>query len=486
MRLTEFSSDLWETYRGAYGSVRREVEILMDGTTAPPPQQKLRRLDTEEKDDYRIAFDNLCEGLSHQMSFYSAIYLVLPYMAKLLEEKEAAGDFRWQVLILSEMGVCLATDVPWNHHGEAVPQEIRDSYQESIAVLGERAKKLLFQRTEELRQLDEAARTLFCTGLLGLLGDRRAAFALLMSGWDTCFVQCGQCGVLDEDLEFSDEKQRKKIKPARTWLRRWDRKTYTDTYLWLSSVLRLLGNRKEEKSLAFYCGTYTCQACGHRGSVMEGMIRALDGSQPAAEQPRAKTQNAPDPRGAEQTAPTASASHGSEATDLLETDNALTRAYEICEGRYQDVFYLLDVGDVRRAVELCGEHLKEETDWRLYVLRAHCYKRLRNNLEADRNLTAALELDPDNILILRARCPTAATKNRCLRHIQDISRLMELDPANLGVYLVSRAYRLHWTGDDERAREDLRAARDCGDSGLLRTADFQYLWRELLPEEPIR
>lgn len=112
MRLTEFSSGLWEEYRGAYGSVRREVEILMDGTTAPPPQQKLRRLDTEEKDDYRIAFDNLCEGLSHQMSFYSATYLVLPYMAKLLEEKEAAGDFQWQVLILSEMGVCLATDVP--------------------------------------------------------------------------------------------------------------------------------------------------------------------------------------------------------------------------------------------------------------------------------------------------------------------------------------------------------------------------------------
>lgn len=61
---------------------------------------------------------------------------------------------------------------------------------------------------------------------------------------------------------------------------------------------------------------------------------------------------------------------------------------------------------------------------------------------------------------------------------------MELDPEHLGVYLVSRAYRLHWTGDDEGARQDLRAARDLG-GGLLRTADFRYLWQELLPEEPL-
>ena len=44
---------------------------------------KLRRLDPEEKDDFRIAFDNLFENLCHQMSFYYATYLVLPYLVNL-------------------------------------------------------------------------------------------------------------------------------------------------------------------------------------------------------------------------------------------------------------------------------------------------------------------------------------------------------------------------------------------------------------------
>lgn len=492
MRLIDLSSPLWQEYRGAYGSVRREVEILMAGPETAPQQQKLRRLDPAKKDDYRIAFDNLCEELSHQMSFYEASYLVLPYMVKLLEQKEAAGDFLWQVLLISEMGICLATDVPWNHRREKIPQEILDSYRESVITLGEKAKQLLFQRTEDLRQLDQNRLSLFCTGLLSLLGDRQVAFALAMNYWETCYVQCGGCGYLDEDLVLSDPAQIKKIRPARSrFWQRWDRKSYTDTYRWFGGVLRLLGDQKTEEKLAFYCGSYTCPVCGARGSVLEGLIRVFDGSQPVTEQCGLKAQNASNPRHVEQAeqpvaAATAPRSRQPEPTDLLETDNALTRACELCEGLYPDVFALLDAGDVRGAADLCGARLKETPDWRLYVLQAHCWKRLRKAPETDRSLTAALELDPDNILILRARCPTAATTNRYRRQIGDITRLMELDPANMGVYLVSRAYRLHWTKDDEGARRDLRAARDQRDSGILRTADFQYLWKELLPEETIQ
>lgn len=484
MHLTDLSSPLWEAYRGAYGSVRREMEILMAGPEAAPPQVKLRRLDPAEKDGYRVAFDNLCEELSHQMSFYEASYLVLPWMVALLEQKEAEGDLPWQVLILSEMGLCLAADVPWNHNGNEVPREILDSYQESVTILGEKAKQLLFQRTEDLRRLDRDTLSLFCTGLPGLLGDRRMAFALVMGYWETCYVQCGSCGYLDEELELSDPVQRKKIKPAkrRAW-QRWDRKRCDDTYLWYGSALHLLGARELEEKLAFYCGTYTCPLCGARGPVPEGLIRAFDGSRPAVERPPEKPQNTSSP-GARAERPAATPARSPEVTDLMETDNALTRAGEICAGLYQDVEALLDVGDIRGAVARCGELLKEAPDWRLYVLQAHCYKRLGKTPELDRSLTAALELAPDNVLILRARCPTAATTNRYRRHVGDLTRLMELDPEHLGVYLVSRAYRLHWTGDDEGARQDLRAARDLG-GGLLRTADFRYLWKDLLPEEPL-
>lgn len=477
MHLTEFSSPFWEEYQGAYGSVRREAELLMNSPETMPLQPKLRRLDRAEKDACRVTFDNLCESLSHQMSFYEAIYLVLPWMVKLLEQKEAEGDLVWQALILGEMGLCLATDVPWNHRrGEEVPGEVLDSYWESAALLGEKAKALLFQRTEDLGRLDQETLSLFCAGLLGLLGDRRAAFALVMSYWETCYVQCGSCGYLDEDLVLSDPEQRKKLEPAkRRFWRRWDRKTCADTYLWYGSVLRLLGAREAEEKLAFYCGTYTCPSCGARGPVLEGLIRAFDPGQPTAKWPADKPRVPSVPK---------EEVRRQEVTELLETDNALTRACELCEGLYPEVFALLDAGDVRGAAALCGQRLEKVPDWRLYVLQAHCWKRLRKAPETDRSLTAALELDPDNILILRARCPTAATTNRYRRQIGDLGRLMELDPANLGIYLVSRAYRLHWTGDDEGTRRDLRGARDWGGE-LLRTADFQCLWKELLPGEPV-
>ena len=53
------------------------------GEPVTEQKMKLLRLDPEEKDDFRIAFDNLFENLFHQMSFYYATYLVLPYLVNL-------------------------------------------------------------------------------------------------------------------------------------------------------------------------------------------------------------------------------------------------------------------------------------------------------------------------------------------------------------------------------------------------------------------
>ena len=89
-----------------------------------------------------------------------------------------------------------------------------------------------------------------------------------------------------------------------------------------------------------------------------------------------------------------------------------------------------------------------------------------------------LELEPDNILILRARCPTVATTNRYRRQIEDLSRLLELDPDHRSRYLEARAYRRHWTGDEQGALQDLRDALSEEPGLWRRSVDFRTLWEK--------
>ncbi len=139
--------------------------------------------------------------------------------------------------------------------------------------------------------------------------------------------------------------------------------------------------------------------------------------------------------------------------------------------KYQDAIALLT-----RAIETAPDEAG------FYLLRSFCWKQLETvsgrsrKGEMDRDLTRALELEPDNVMALRGRCPTGATSARYPRHIQDLTRLMELDPENRDLYLVDRAYRHHWLKDDGAAREDLMEVLD---RGKLWTVDLVYLCREL-------
>ena len=51
-----------------------------------------------------------------------------------------------------------------------------------------------------------------------------------------------------------------------------------------------------------------------------------------------------------------------------------------------------------------------------------------------------------------------------------------LDPENQDIYLVARAYRLHWSGNDNGARQDLELVLR---HGQLWTVDLTYLCNEL-------
>ena len=118
----------------------------------------------------------------------------------------------------------------------------------------------------------------------------------------------------------------------------------------------------------------------------------------------------------------------------------------------------------------------------LYVLRAFCWNQLEGfsglsrKPDMDRDMTRLLELEPDNVMALRARCPTTGTSSRYKRHAADLTRLMELDPENADHYQVSRAYRHHWMGDDQAAKADLAAVLE---RGKIWTVDLTYLCREL-------
>lgn len=273
----EFSSKLWEQYRGAYGDVREDVAFLFCPKELLPEMEKLRRLDFEEKGNEQIVFDNLCENLSHQLSFYDATYLVMPYLVLLLEKKRREQDFDWQMKIIMEAGIILSTDMSYEGSGDnkdSVHGEIMESYHLSIEYLKEMTKEFLNQNMDKIKTKSPSDLQYFCTSLLAILGDSQAAFQMILGGWEQCAVCCPECDYFDEDMEadgFYDEEQMKeKVEPAESVIGKWDGKSFDDTYLWFSNLAHMLGVEDEWK-IAYYYGTYTCPECGSKGTLIEWM-----------------------------------------------------------------------------------------------------------------------------------------------------------------------------------------------------------------------
>lgn len=275
LKPVEFTSKLWERYRGAYGDVREDVAFLFCPKDLIPDTEKLRRLDFQEKDSYEIIFDNLSENLTHQLSFYDAAYLAMPYLVLLLELKRQENDFDWEMKVISLAGDILSTDSMCCKGEEeaAAEKEVSDSYERSVAILKEMTKDFLDKNMDGLKEQDSGWLQYFCTGLMAILGDRDAAWQMMIGQWEQCPVSCPDCGFYDEEMEadgFYDKEQLKKIEPAPSVLGKWDKKSYDDTYLWFSNLVHLLGVEDEWK-VAYYYGTYTCPECGSKGILMEWM-----------------------------------------------------------------------------------------------------------------------------------------------------------------------------------------------------------------------
>lgn len=165
---------------------------------------------------------------------------------------------------------------------------------------------------------------------------------------------------------------------------------------------------------------------------------------------------------------------------LTDRSYALERAEGL--GR-TDLLRLLESGKYQDLAARLAEALQAAPEEpALYLLRAFCWKGLEHTSSRSRtpdmlrDLTRALELEPDNVMALRGRSSLTTTSRRYPQQIQDLTRLMELDRENRDLYQASRAYFHHWLKDGAAARADLNEVLERGE---LWTVDLVYLCREL-------
>ncbi|MCI8853152.1 MAG: hypothetical protein HFI32_06600 [Lachnospiraceae bacterium] len=266
--LQELHSVLWENYRGAYGDVREYLVILMGEREDAPETFQLRRLDKEQKTNYELAFDNLCENLWHQMSFYPATWLAVPYLARLMEGWEKEEDTKWLFQGILAVGNCLATDVYGDRPAE---EEVWESYENAILRIRDITVDFLAGHLDAVRKKHISWRRGFAFSVMAILGEKKLAFLFAMSGLESCYIVCPGCENCDEEIEFGYFDPSRRIEKADVPAEKWDGESLGDIKIWLFNLFALLGDGEGMERLRYYFGTYTCPECGERTAVLTGM-----------------------------------------------------------------------------------------------------------------------------------------------------------------------------------------------------------------------
>ena len=266
--LQELDSLLWESYRGAYGNVSEYLVILMGEREEAPETFKLRRLDKTPKTNYEMAFDNLCENLWHQMSFYSATWLALPYLARLMEGWEKEKDTEWLFRGILAIGSCLATDVYGDKPGE---DYVRESYENAVLQIRDMTIDFLAEHIDYVREKDIHWRRELAFAVTAILGEKNLAYLFFLSGLGSCYIVCPGCENCDEEIEFGYFDPDERIEKAEVPVEKWDGESLADVKLWLFNLFALLDDTEGMECLCYYFGTYTCPECGDRIPVLRGM-----------------------------------------------------------------------------------------------------------------------------------------------------------------------------------------------------------------------
>ena len=267
-RLHDFNSPLWEIYKGAYGNIEDYLVILMGERDRAPETFKLRRLENVLKTNYELAFDNLCENLWHQMSFYPATWLALPYLARLMEGWEKEKDLEWMFQCIMAAGSILATDVYGDRPSE---EDIYESYRNAglrirIMTIDFLAGNLGYVREKEVQWRRE-----FAIAVTAILGEQKLAYMLSLSGFNSYYVVCPECENCDEEMEVGYFELSERMKKAKAPSGKWDGRSLEDVKRWLPNLFRLLEDEEGDELLSYYFGTYVCPECGKKLPVLTGM-----------------------------------------------------------------------------------------------------------------------------------------------------------------------------------------------------------------------
>lgn len=141
MQEIDLAAKEWEQYPGAFGNM---AEVMADFLHSP--------------DDEDLA-EAVYEGINHQMSFYPAAYLAVPYLTQLLEQKIAAGDVEWAEYCLFQLGMTLASDniaTKWDIKRIGVAKEVQTNYQQYVKKLKKIAKQFYRANKKQLKHKQES------------------------------------------------------------------------------------------------------------------------------------------------------------------------------------------------------------------------------------------------------------------------------------------------------------------------------------------
>ncbi len=262
--------------------------VISDAPIHVPDCEKVLTLHHTPTSSYREAYEYIHDEFISMGEFTYELYLAMPYFVEIYQTWKQKQDFQWQLLFLSLIGDCLATDFPRNHFSkrlnETLPKEIIETHLRSIEIIREEAKEFVTTHLEKLKQLSLDDVEYFCQCLFGIFGDREAAYVLFMGGFNRCYIACPYCSDPDKDsdVEYNFDwylgenpvcALGEEIVPAPSVIGQWDQKSYDNDYLWMSNLLYLLGSQDGATKMSLYYGTLICPNCGKNAGIVMDLAK---------------------------------------------------------------------------------------------------------------------------------------------------------------------------------------------------------------------
>lgn len=190
MELLSFESKLWyelesaysfsEESRESYGDIREYVRILHEEREDIEMPVRIRRMERTERSAYQIVFENVCENMSHQLTFYPISYIVLPYLVSLLEKKVQQKDVEWQRLIISEVGVALMGDTP-RFRVRKADKGIMSNYKKALRRFRKLVKKFYKSNYKQIKQMNFNDKSQIVCGVSAILGIHWLPMVMVMA-----------------------------------------------------------------------------------------------------------------------------------------------------------------------------------------------------------------------------------------------------------------------------------------------------------------